>query len=177
MLEALRHARALRAARRAAASRRVFPPEARPEDRRLFAVLPRVTETDRDAQREAWQFLSGLPLAPSRIVPVVFGRDEGAPDAFAGSVLHVSEKDVDWRGLPKRVVAEALWSQRPDVALDLTGAGDVGAAYLVGGSPAAVRVGSDPSPEAAAFYDLVVTGGPAALRRALSQIEPPVLPV
>ena len=177
MLDALRQSRALRAAHRAASERRVFPPEARPESRRLFAVLPVVEEGGGGEQREAWAFLSRLPLAPGHIVPVVFGRDEGTPDAFAGSVLHVTDKDLDWRRLPRTVVAEALWSQRPDVALDLTGGFHVGAAFLVGGSPAAVRVGLDPSPEAAPFYDLVVTGGPEGLRRALAQIEPPVLPV
>lgn len=177
MLDALRRSRALRAARAAAAERRPHAPDPRLESRRLFAVLPRAEEAGSDAQREAWSFLARLPLAPGHIVPVVFGRDEGTPDAFAGAVLHVTDGDRDWRRLPSRLVAEALWSPRPDAALDLTGAFDVGAAYLVGGSPAPVRIGLDPSPEAAPFYDLMVTGGIPALHRALGRIHPPVLPV
>lgn len=141
-----------------------------------MAVLPSA-EADEAAQREAWAFLTSLGVRPSHIVPLVFGRDVGTPDVFAGAVLHVGEKDMDWRGVPKRAVAEALWAKRPDVALDLSASLTAGAAYLVGGSPAAFRIGLDPSPEAAPFYDLVVTGGPQALRRTLAQIEPPVLPV
>lgn len=177
MIDALRQSRALKAARQAAASRRVFPPEARVDARRIFAVLPMAEGVGDDAQKDAWAFLASLDLAPGRIVPVVFGRDVGAPDRFAGSVLHIGEKSVDWRGLPRTAVTEGLWTQRPDVAIDLSPEFSVAAAYLVGGSPAAVRIGLDPSPEAAPFYDLVVTGGVAGLRRALAQLDPPVLPV
>lgn len=177
MLDALRRSRALKAARQAAVSRRAVTPEARVEDRRLFAVLPEARDVDDDAQRDAWAFLSSLALSPRHIVPVVFGRDVGAPDRFAGSVLHIGEKSLDWRGLPRTAVTEALWTQRPDVAIDLSTEFSIPAAYLVGGSPAAVRIGLDPSPERADFYDLVVTGGADGLRRALAHIEPPVLPV
>lgn len=177
MLDALRHSRARRAALAAASTRQAFPPEARLNARRVFAVLPVAEDASDDAQREAWTFLSTLDLSPGHIVPVVFGRDVGAPDRFAGSVLHIGEKSLDWRGLPRTAVSEALWTQRPDVAIDLSQTFSVAAAYLVGGSPAGIRIGLDPSPEAAPFYDLVVTGGAEGLRRALKQIEPPVLPL
>ena len=177
MFDALRQSRALRAALKAVADRRPLAPEAPPRARRLVAILPHAEDAGATSQREAWAFLASLDLPPSHIVPVAIGRDVGAPDRFAGSVLHVIEKDLDWRGLPRRVVADALWKKRPDVALDLSETFSLPAAYLVGGSPAAVRIGLDPSPEAQPFYDLVVTGGPEALRRALAQIEPPVLPV
>ena len=177
MLDALRRSRALKAAHQAVAARRAHAPEAAPEARRLFAILPEAEDASDRSQRDAWAFLTSLDLAPGRIVPVTLGRDVGAPDRFAGSVLHITDKELDWRGLPRRVVAHGLWTQRPDVALDLTGTFTLAAAYLVGGSPASVRIGLDPAPEAAPFYDLVVTGGPEALRRALGQIEPPILPV
>jgi hypothetical protein len=152
-------------------------PEPRVRERRVVAVLPRAQDAQDDAQRGAWAFLLSLELAPSHIVPLVFGRDVGTPDAFAGAVFHVSDQDLDWRRLPKRVVAEGVWTRRPDVAIDLTPSLSAPAAYLVGGSPAAIRIGLDPSREAAPFYDLVVTGGMEALRRALAQLEPPVLPI
>ncbi|MEL6616971.1 MAG: hypothetical protein AAFQ43_14605 [Bacteroidota bacterium] len=177
MLDTLRRSRALKAAHQAVASRRAFPPEARVDARRVFAVLPEAQDIDDDVQRDAWHFLAGLDLPPRQIVPVVFGRDVGAPDRFAGSVLHIGEKSIDWRGLPRTAVTEALWTQRPDVAIDLSTEFSVAAAYLVGGSPAAIRIGLDPSPEAAPFYDLVVTGETEGLRRALEQLDPRVLPV
>ena len=177
MLDALRRSRALKAAHQAVAARTPHAPSPSPAARRLFAVLPHAEDASDRSQRDAWALLSALDLAPGHIVPVTLGRDVGAPDRFAGSVLHITEKELDWRGLPRRVVADGLWTQRPDVALDLTGGFTLAAAYLVGGSPASFRIGLDPAPEAAPFYDLVVTGGPDALRRALSQIEPPVLPV
>lgn len=177
MLDALRESRAVSAARRAARERTPLPMEPRVRERRVFVVLPRATDANDAAQRAAWSFLSSLDLAASRIVPLVFGRDVGTPDAFAGAVLHVSEQDLDWRRLPKRVVAEAVWTRRPDVAIDLSDRFSPAAAYLVGGAPAAIRIGTDPSPDAALFYDLVVTGGPAALLRALATLDPPILPV
>jgi hypothetical protein len=102
------------------------------------------------------------------------------PDAFAGAVRTVGAKGLDWRGLPRRAVAEALWHQRPDVALDLNPAFDLAAAYLVGASPARFRVGLH-SETGEPFFDLMVapTGGYAAaldaLRGYLASVEPPVL--
>lgn len=177
MLDAFRHSRALKAAHKAVAARRGQPPEATTSARRLFAILPEAEDAADRSQREAWAFLSALDLAPGRIVPVTLGRGVDAPDRFAGSVLHITEKEMDWRGLPRRVVSEGLWTQRPDVALDLTSGFTLAAAYLVGGSPASVRIGLDASPEASPFFDLVVTGGLNALQRALAQIEPPILPM
>lgn len=177
MLDVLRNSQALRLAHRAAEARRPVEPDVRVQERRVVVVMPRAEDASSGAQREAWSFLASLDLAPSHIVPLVFGRDVGTPDAFAGGVLHVTDSDLDWRRMPKRVVAEAVWTRRPDVAIDLSETFSPAAAYLVGGSPAAVRIGTDPNREAAPFYDLVVTGGPRALRDALAQISPPILPI
>ena len=177
MIDTLRQSQALRLARRAAETRSPVQPDARIRERRVVVVMPRAEEADSDAQREAWTFVGALDLAPSHIVPLVFGRDVGTPDAFAGAVLHVGDSDLDWRRLPKRVVAEAVWTRRPDVAIDLSETFDPAAAYLVGGSPAAFRIGTDPDPDSSPFYDLVITGGPRAMKRALAQLDPPILPV
>ena len=120
MLDALRQSQAIRLARRAAESRRAVTPDPRVRERRVVVVMPRALEMTSDEQREAWTFLSMLDLAPSHIVPLVFGRDVGTPDAFAGAVLHVTDGDLDWRRMPKRVVAEAVWTRRPDVPAQAT---------------------------------------------------------
>ncbi|MEM1055838.1 MAG: hypothetical protein AAGI52_09935 [Bacteroidota bacterium] len=177
MLEAFRQSQALRLARRVAEARRPVDPEPRVRERRVVAVLPRAEDAHDEAQREAWAFLLALDLAPSHIVPLVFGRDVGTPDVFAGAVFHVTDQDVDWRRLPKRGITEGVWTRRPDVAIDLSPSLFAPAAYLVGGSPAAVRIGLDPKRDAAAFYDLVVTGGLEALRRTLAHLDPPVVPI
>ena len=177
MLDAFRARLAMRAAHQAARERRPVRPESRVAERRLFAVLPAVGTEGAHGQAEAWRFLRALDVPASHIVPVVFGESAGVPDAFAGGVLHVTDANLDWRGVPRRVVAEGLWTQRPDVALDLSATPRSAALHLVGGAPAAVRIGLDPDPALAPFFDLVVTGGPQALARALARLDPPVLPV
>lgn len=152
-------------------------PEPRVNERRVVVVMPRAEDTESTAQREAWAFLSSLDLAPNHIVPLVFGRDVGTPDAFAGGVLHVRDGDLDWRRMPKRVVTEAVWTRRPDVAIDLSDGFNLAAAYLIGGSPAGVRIGTNSDPEAALFYDLVITGGPRSMSRVLAKLDPAVLPI
>lgn len=144
----------------------------------LVALAP-----DEDQQRAAWAFLSDLNLPPSSIHAVVMGdRVAYAPDAFAGHVQTLGETVQDWRRLPRRTALEPIWAQAPSVALHLADSGDLSAAYLVGASPASVRIGPH-EPEDEAFYDLMVVdrGDVAsrivALRRMLAQITPPVLPL
>ena len=82
-------------------------------------------------------------------------------------------------GASLRVTTAAIWGWRPDVAVDLSRPFSLAAAYLVGGSGAAIRAGyfdkrSEP------FLDLLYAprvGAPAEwLTKYLSAIEPPVLP-
>ena len=144
----------------------------------LVALAP-----DEDQQRAAWAFLGDLDLAPKNVRAVVMGdRVAYAPDAFAGHVQTLGESTQDWRRLPRRAAVAAIWNPSPGVALHLADSGDLSAAYLVGASPASVRVGPH-TPADEPFYDLMVAddGDVAsrivALRRVLAQITPSVLPL
>lgn len=177
MIEALRHRMARRAALDAVAARR--PAESPSPGRSLLLVLP----TDEAGQRAAWALVADLDLPPAGVIPVVLDeRVAYAPDAFAGHVTALGPKALDWRRLPRRAEAEAVWSRSPDVALNLAGPSDLGAAYLVGASPASVRIGPF-VPGDEAFYDLMVKGETdsasvaRAVRRLLDQVAPPILPL
>lgn len=144
----------------------------------LVALSP-----DEATLRTAWAFLLDLDLRPSEIHAVLLGdRVAYAPDAFAGHVQTLGESSHDWRRFPKRSAFEAIWSRTPTVALHLADADDLAAAVLVGASPASVRIGPH-IPDQEPFYDLMVEDGGdvasrvVALRRALVQIDPPVLPL
>lgn len=174
MIDRARAALARRAALAAVAARRSRPLPDPVERRTLLLVLP----ADEDAQRSAWRLVDRLALDDRQLTPVVMGDQVAyAPDRFAGRVETVGDGERDWRRLPRRATAERLWAQNPDVALDLVD-GDLAAAFLVGASPAAVRIGRH-RPEAERFYDLMVAGDPddpaAAVGRLLAQLDPPVL--
>lgn len=177
MFDAARKRMARTAVLAAAAERQVL--RGRSQTTTLLVALT----SDEAQQRTAWGLLNDLDLPPSEISVVVMGdRVAYAPDAFAGHVKTLGESEQDWRGLPKRSEVEALWARTPDVALHLSDRDDLGAAYLVGASPASVRIGPydlDNEP----FYDLMVfddgdvASRVAALRHVLSQVTPPVLPL
>lgn len=176
MIGRLREALARRAALAAVAARQPRPLPDRPESRRLLLVLP----ADEPGQRAAWALVDRLALADDHVFPVVFGdRIAYAPDRFAGGVPVMGSSDLDWRGLVRTSVAEAIWARRPDVALSLADVSDLGAAVLVGASPAAVRIGRY-GPDVERFYDLMIAGGDdaaGAVGRFLAQLDPPVLPL
>ena len=144
-----------------------------------MVVLP----ADEPGQRAAWAWIDGLDLREGQIAPVLVGeRVEYVPDRWAGAVRVIGEGERDWRRLPNAAARQSVWTQRPDVAVDLAEPGDLGAALLVGASPAAVRIGRwAPGREDA--FDLMVQGEPEAvaaidaLGRLLRQIQPPILPL
>jgi len=177
VLDALKRKLAYRHACKAVLHRAVPEWPERPQDRRVLVLLP---EAEADL-RAAWAFVKTLDLHPTHLIPVSL-RDGVAyvPDAFAGAVFTVGTKQRDWRGLPQKVISDALWTQRPHVALDLSPGFDLAAAYLVGASPARFRVGFF-SDEGEPFYDFMIaqTDGYASavesLRTYLASVVPPVL--
>ena len=131
--------------------------------------------------RVAWQFIRAIDAPRGRIQPVsLYGRVPYVPDAFAGGVYQVEEQKLDWRGLPPSKVTAAVWGRQPHVALDLSASFDLAAAYLVGASPARLRVGLH-TPEAEPFFDFLIapTHGSRvalrALRNYLAALDPPAV--
>jgi len=175
-LDRLREALAWRAARRAVRHRSAVELSPRLYDRRLLVVLP----AGADAQRDAWRLVRALDLDPRHVMAFTLGSPLAhVPDSFAGNAKVFGPNALDWRGLPTRVTTAGVWGWKPDVAVDLSRPFSLAAAYLVGGSSAAIRAGyfdrrSEP------FLDLLYAPGdasPAAgLTRYLSSIQPPVLP-
>jgi hypothetical protein len=175
-LAPLRDRLAWGAARRAARHRQAAELSPRLYDRRLLVVLPAGAEE----QRDAWKLVRALDLDPRHVMALTLGSPLAhVPDAFAGNAKVYGPEALDWRGLPSRVTTAAIWGWRPDVAVDLSRPFSLAAAYLVGGSGAAIRAGyfdkrSEP------FLDLLYAPGEGApaegLTRYLSAIEPPVLP-
>jgi hypothetical protein len=179
VIEGLRSTFAWRAARAAAAARAPRPLPGRPANRRVLLLLP----DDEPGQRATWDLVSALDLVDRQVAPVVLAeRILYAPDRFAGAVVVIDGAARDWRRLPRRDVARAVWGWKPHVALSLADPDDLGAAYLAGASPAAVRVGRHRG-EHEPFFDVMVAGtddaaeAAGALHRLLAQFDPPVLPL
>ena len=136
--------------------------------------------SDEEHQRLAWPFVLALDLPRTRLTPVVAtARVAYAPDRFAGNVKTLDEKKRDWRMLPSKGAA-LLWKAQPSLALDLSPEFDLAAAYVVGASPALVRVGIY-SERGEPFYDFLVApkGGYRealnALRGYLTAVRPVAL--
>ena len=177
MIDRIRQSLARRAALAAVAARHPRQIATRPEARTLLLVLP----ADDAGQRAAWALVDRTGLPPKQVVPIVVGdRIAYAPDRFAGHVEVIGDADLDWRRLPRRALAERVWAQSPDVALNLADVGDLATAVLVGASPAAVRIGRH-DPDAETFYDLMISGDDgdpaAAVGRLLARLTPPILPL
>jgi hypothetical protein len=175
-LDAIKERLAWHAARRATHDRRPVELSPRLYDRRLLVILPAGAEE----QKDAWQLVRALDLDPRHVMAVTLGSPLAhVPDAYAGNVKIFGSNQVDWRGLPNKVTAATVWGWKPDVAIDLSRPFSLAAAYLVGGSSAAIRAGyfdrrSEP------FFDLLYSPGDGApavgFTRYFSSIEPPVLP-
>lgn len=167
--------RALHAAVQARRARAL--PES-PSDRKVLILLP----VEEYRLRETWPFVEALDIALANLTCVVLSeRVAYAPDRFAGTVQRLPGTDLDWRGLPRAEVLVAL-QHGADVAINLSGSESLAAEFLVGASSAGLRIG--PYREGAeAFYDLMLAGADSAselvgtLRRVLSQINPPIVPV
>ena len=179
MIEELRRRFAVRALAAALAARTPLDLAPHPGHRTLLVVLP----DDELGQRATWSLLDHVDLGARQIHPVVMGeRVAYQPDRFAGAVRTIGDGERDWRRLPTAAARQSVWTTRPDVALNLAGPSDLASAMLVGGSPAAVRIGRH-APGREDCYDLMVQGEPDAasaadaLGRLLRQITPPILPL
>lgn len=177
MIRSLKHHLGYRSALRAVRKRSVKTWSVSARDRKVLVLLP----DGEEALRTAWGFVRSLSVLTSHVIPVSLSDGVAyTPDAYAGAVFKVGEKLHDWRGIPKRIITEAIWTQRPDVALDLTDSFELGAAYLVGASSAAFRIGFY-SDEGEPFYDFMIAPRAGyesaldAMRHHLSAIHPPVL--
>ena len=178
MFEAFRERMGRRALEAAVLARTPSPLAARLRDRSLLIVLP----ASEEGLRVAWPFVDGVDVPRSQLSCLVASdRVAYAPDRFAGSVQRVDAADLDWRGLPRAAAAARLRGSA-DVAINLAEPGTLVAEYLVGTSPAAVRIGRH-SAGAEAYYDLMLAGtGPVSdlvgsLRHTLDHLVPPLLPL
>lgn len=161
------------------AERRRFVGE-RPEDPRQSRILL-VLPDDEELLRAAWRFALQIDVPRPNLSPVVLGeRVSYAPDAFAGAVDVITQKDLTWWNLPRKKVLEAFWNPHPHVAIDFSVPFSSASAYLAGGSPAHFRVGLyDKAAEP--FYDFLLAPTQSfdtaliALRGYLDSIEPRVI--
>mgnify|MGYP006879643244 CR=1 FL=1 len=167
--------RALQAAVRSR-SARTLP--SNPPARSVLILLP----DDEEGLLATWPFVDALRVPMKNLTCVVVSeRVAYAPDKFAGSVQRITPADLDWRGLPRAEVFAPLHGTA-DVAINLADPNELVATFLVGTSSAAIRIGQH-GPGTEPFYDLMLAGTQSAselvgaLRRALAQIEPPILPV
>ncbi len=170
--ERLALAQAARAVRRRTARVWRGPLQAR----RLLVVLP----DGEAALHAAWTVVRETGVAPERVVPVALvGPVAYIPDGYVGRVRLLGPGDRNRLGVPRRAIAQAIWVEEPDVAIDLSTRFNAAAAFLVGASPAALRVGFY-NARAEPFYDLLVApgaeGGADAVGRYLSALDPPALP-
>lgn len=171
MIDAVRNALALRAARRALRGRQAEPMGDRPEQRRALVVLP---ET-REATETTWTMLDALGLDPERVLPVAVGTVSYVPDRYAGRILVAVPRGL--LRLPSESHRAAAWGERSTVAINLLAPRDPIGALIVGASPAALRVGFADR-KAEPFYDLLVGSpdgsapGPDTIARTLDLIYP-----
>ena len=129
---------------------------------------------------DAWDFVGRLDLPDRQLVLAQTADEIGyTPDRWAGAVRHVGPGERDWRRLPSARARAGVWGPGPDVALNLAPPSDLGAALLVGASPAALRVGVH-DPDRESFYDLMIRQPPgdpvASVERLLRRLDPPIVP-
>ncbi|HLA64663.1 MAG TPA: hypothetical protein VK610_09570 [Rhodothermales bacterium] len=172
LLDRLALATALRAARR----RQVLAWRGGVASRRVQVILPQ----EDAALHDAWMFVRWLDLPPEQVTPIALsGTLSYVPDAYAGHVRRIEAAEKNRLGLPRKAVLERLWGERPDVAVDLSQPFSAAGALLVGGGPAALRVGLY-DVRAEPFYDLLVApgadGAADAVGRYLAALNPPALP-
>jgi len=168
---------AYRAALKAAQRRTVSAWPSDPRDVRILLILP----DDVEMLRAAWRFALKIDVPRSNLAAVVLGeRVSYSPDAFAGAVDVITEKDLDWRRLPNKKVLQAFWNPHPHVVIDFTSPFSAASAFLAGASPAHFRVGLyDKAAEP--FFDFLLApmesfeAALRTLRGYLESIEPPAI--
>ena len=178
MFDAFRERMGRRALQNALRSRSARPLPFDLGKRSVLILLP----SDEDGLRATWTFVEALQVPMHQLTCVVLSeRVAYAPDKFAGSVKRVLPTDLDWRGVPRAEVLVGLQGSA-DVAINLAQPTDLAAAFLIGTSSAAVRIGQYGA-DAEPFYDLMLAGADSAgelvgaLQRALERIDPPILPI
>ena len=175
--DSARERMAYRAALKATQRRTVSPWPSDPRDVRILLVLP----DDVEMLRAAWRFALEIDVPRSNIAPVVLGEQVSySPDAFAGAVDIITDRDLNWRRLPTKKVLQAFWNPRPHVAIDFTLPFSAASAYLTGASPAHFRVGLyDKAAEP--FFDFLLApmesfeAALRSLRGYLESIDPPAI--
>ncbi len=177
MFDALRYRLGLRRALKHVRARTVRPWSPSPAARHVLIVMP----AGKEAAQEAWRFVKSLGLPPKQVTPVVLsGEVTYVPAEYVRFLRRLEGEDMGKLGLPKASFAHAVWGAHPDIAFCLAPEFDLAAAYLVGASPAQLRIGLH-SEEAEPFFDLMIAPGAsiasafAALRDTLRRIEPPVI--
>lgn len=178
MFDAAKHALARRQALKEIRRRtpRAWDPD--PAKRRILVVLP----TEQEDAKVAWRFVQSLGVAHKLVTPVVPDSVVTyVPVEYIGRVHRLEAKHLGITGLPKREFSAKVWAETPDLAFCLHPDPGIAELYLVGASPAVLRVGLHSAKEEA-FFDLMARGGGelaesvAVLRNTLARIHPPVLP-
>ena len=177
MFDALKFRLARRRALKRVRTRTVRPWSPSPVVRHVLVVMP----AGEEAAREAWRFVKSLGLPPKQVTPVVLsGEVTYVPAEYVRFLQRLEGEEVGKLGLPRAEFAEKVWGEHPGVAFCLVPEFDLAAAYLVGASPAQLRVGLY-SEEAEPFYDLMIAPGTsyasafASLRDTLLRMDPPAL--
>lgn len=148
-----------------------------PSKRRVLIIMP---SSGGDA-RLAWQFILDIGLDPQYTLPIVPAGDIAyAPVDFLGRATSFNHTSIDRIGLPNKELRNKIQSFSPEVALALTPQPNLPAAFMVGTSSAAFRIGFGASEEVEPFFDLMIDSsstekGLHTLRNALTMITPPVL--
>jgi hypothetical protein len=177
MFDALKFRLARRRALKRVRTRTVRPWSPSPVARHLLVVM----RAGEGAAQEAWRFVKSLGLPPKQITPVVLsGEVTYVPAEYVRFLRRLEGEEVSKLGLPKAEFAEQVWGEHPDLAFCLVPEFDLAAAYLVGASPAQLRVGLY-SEAAEPFFDLMIAPGAsvasafASLRDTLRRMNPPAL--
>lgn len=177
MFDALKYRLALRRALKRARTRAVRPWGPSPGARRILVVMP----AGEGAAQEAWRFVKSLGLPPKQVTPVVrSGEVTYVPAEYVRYLRRLNGDELGRLGLPNAEFAEQVWNEHPDLAFSLVPEFDLPSAYLVGASPAQLRVGFF-SEEAEPFFDLMIAPGAsvasafASLRDTLRRLNPPAL--
>lgn len=177
MFEALKEKMAWNRALKLTRRRVMRPWNSDPGKRRILLVLP---SSGADA-RLVWQFILEIGLEPRYTLPIVPAGDIAyAPVDFLGRATSFNHTNIDRIGLPNKELRHKIDEFAPEVAVSLAHQPNLPAAFMVGASSAAFRIGFGSSEEVEPFFDLMIDStsmekGLSTLRNALAMISPPIL--